>query len=152
MNQAGARVMEPVYDHLYIYNDYPYILAESNGKYGISSLEGKPVFATEYDMLIPNQKGFIFNKDNKWGIMTLKRKTIAMLDFDRIIASGGYLVIEKDHKAGVADLEGNVIVPLKYDRFMNTNRVFRQGLAEAVRDGVNYVIDKYGNEYASRRR
>lgn len=143
-NKNGKMIIDPVYQHLFYTNNY--LFAKNDGKFGVLDLQGKVLLPIKYDLL-DYAKPNIFFKDNMtFGLMNVKGKILMKFDYESVDFENGYFIITKSGKYGVLNLQGKLLIPIKYDRILGNTYFLNNGIASAILNGQNWLVDLYGNE------
>lgn len=121
-------------------------MPKNDGKFGVLDLQGKVLLPIKYDLL-DYAKPNIFFKDNMtFGLMNVKGKILMKFDYESVDFENGYFIITKSGKYGVLNLQGKLLIPIKYDRILGNTYFLNNGIASAILNGQNWLVDLYGNE------
>ncbi len=124
-------VIQPIYDEIMGFDDYPYTLAKLNGKWGMIDQQGKTILPFAYDNVLNDEYLFgeyqykMVVKNKKYGIVNQSTGKIFIeciyekpFSFtDGILPTLGNLsVVYRNNKAGLINEKGVEFVPCIFDR------------------------------------
>ena len=107
------------------FNDNISIVTDNGYNYGAIDIEGKIIIPTEYSYLAynPDDKTYLFTKDDKFGVLDNSGKIIIPNKYDYITyfnKEGNAIVTEGD-KYGIINNKNKIIVPVKYPSITDLN-------------------------------
>lgn len=129
-DENGDWVIQPVYDAIKGFDDYPYSFAKLKGKWGMIDQQGKTMLPFEYDNVLDYEYLFgeyqykMVEKNKKFGIVDQSTGTMLIQCIyekrfgftDGIIpALGNLSVVYQNNKAGLINEKGVEIVACKFD-------------------------------------
>lgn len=158
INQAGKEVIPPKYDQTGNFQN-GVATVKSGEAWGVVDKTGRELVPPKYFEIHVMKEGLmavniggttkgLFTEGGKWGFIDKTGKEVIPLQYNDVGSfSEGLAAVKLSDKWGFIDKNGIVIIPLEYTTKFNIGNVtpvFKNGLAEVVKDGRIVAIDKAG--------
>ena len=122
---------------------------ENDLRYGYIDTLGKTVIKFQFDRASTFFDGLAcVRKNGRFGFIDRKGKVVIKHRYhDALRFSNGLACVSDGRKYGFIDVTGNLVIPMEYDRLSNFDS---RGLAQVVKDGQTYYVNKRGESVKTR--
>lgn len=116
IDAQGREAIEPQFEHIEGFNFGLAKVKDTNGKYYLVNLKGKPVSA-EYESIQENSYGVaVVSSGNKKGAIGLDGRVAVPLKFDEILTYPKGIIAICNEKSSLYNHRGELLTPKAYDR------------------------------------